>query len=321
MKRICKFCGKEYDWEEGQLNWTKNGPGICNGNIRSDTFCSYKCGKKDRLNKSKQTKLKKYGNENYNNIQKSKETCLKKYGVEYITQTIEFKEKSKETCLKKYGTEYSIQSLNSKEKSKQTKKEKYNNIHYNNVEKAKNTCIKRYGVTNPFKSEKIKAKIKKTNMLRYGVDNPMKNSAIKEKSHIIKKSLNKYTKSKEEDIVFKRLLEFFKCVERQYRSEEYPFACDFYIPELNLYIEYQGYWTHGNYKRKILGPFDCNNLFHCLILKEWKEKALTKSSYKTAIDIWTNIDPLKRKIAKENNLNWIEFFSLKDFEVWLTTLS
>jgi len=37
--------------------------------------------------KDKNTKLKKYGNENYNNPEKSKETCLKKYGVKYSFQS------------------------------------------------------------------------------------------------------------------------------------------------------------------------------------------------------------------------------------------
>ena len=31
-------------------------------------------------------------------------------------------------------------------------------------------------------------------------------------------------------------------------------------------------------------------------------------------------DPLKRKTAKENNLNWIEFFSMKEFENWYNNL-
>ena len=31
--------------------------------------------------------------------------------------------------------------------------------------------------------------------------------------------------------------------------------------------------------------------------------------YDTAIETWTQRDPLKRKTAKENNLNWVEIFS------------
>ncbi len=41
--------------------------------------------------KKKQTKLDKYGDENYNNMSKHKQTCFKKYGVENYAQSNEFK--------------------------------------------------------------------------------------------------------------------------------------------------------------------------------------------------------------------------------------
>jgi len=318
MKKICKFCGKEYNWEKNQLNWTKNGPGIANGNIRSDLFCCYECGKKDRLKKSEQTKLKRYGDKNYNNKTKNIETCLKKYGVKYITQTENFKEKSKETCLRKYGTKHSFQSENNKIKSKATKKLKYNNENYNNQEKIKLTNLDKYGVENIFQCEAIKDKIKQINFNKFGCINPMQNKEIQQKSSKRKKELKTFSKSKEEDLIFTLLSQKFSNVERQYSSEKYPFACDFYIPELDLYIEYQGYWTHGKYKRQILRAFNSTNILHQNILTEWKIRAKTSKIYKSAINVWTNTDPLKRQIAKQNNLNWIEFFDIKEVKIWLS---
>ena len=38
--------------------------------------------------------------------------------------------------------------------------------------------------------------------------------------------------------------------------------------------------------------------------------------YETAINVWTNRDVKKREYAKNNTLNWIEFFSLEEFENW-----
>ena len=38
--------------------------------------------------------------------------------------------------------------------------------------------------------------------------------------------------------------------------------------------------------------------------------------YENAIHVWTISDPLKRKIAKENNLNWLEFFTIDQFMTW-----
>ena len=50
------------------------------------------------LDKQKQTKLERYGNENYTNIEKQKQTCLKKYGVENYMQTAEAQLKINNRC-------------------------------------------------------------------------------------------------------------------------------------------------------------------------------------------------------------------------------
>ena len=139
---------------------------------------------------------------------------------------------------------------------------------------------------------------------------------IQLKIHNTKKLNNSYGKSKDEDRIFELLLKKFSNTKRQYYSKMYPFPADFYIPELDLYIEYQGYWTHGKYKSEILGPYDKNDKHHQSILDIWQKKAINLITYKNAINVWTKTDPLKRKIAKDNNLNWIEFFTMKEFENW-----
>lgn len=78
MKRICEFCKKEYEWKEGQLNWTKDNVGNGRNTIRSDKFCCYKCGISYKNNKRK-------------------ETNLKLYGVENISQSLKIKNKKYET--------------------------------------------------------------------------------------------------------------------------------------------------------------------------------------------------------------------------------
>ena len=40
-----------------------------------------------------------------------------------------------------------------------------------------------------------------------------------------------------------------------------------------------------------------------------------------AIDVWTISDPLKRKTAKKNNLNWIEFFNMEQFMEWYNQIN
>lgn len=46
------------------------------------------------------------------------------------------------------------------------------------------------------------------------------------------------------------------------------------------------------------------------ILNIWKEKSKTSDYYKTAINVWTNTDVIKRNTAKKNNLNYLEIFSI-----------
>ena len=88
----------------------------------------------------------------------------------------------------------------------------------------------------------------------------------------------------------------------QYRSIEYPFACDFYLPDYALYVEIQGHWSHGKHKFNNIDPNDIQ------ILENWRRK--NSPQYNRAIEIWTHRDPLKRETAKNNNLNYLEIFSV-----------
>lgn len=129
-----------------------------------------------------------------------------------------------------------------------------------------------------------------------------------------------YNSSNEEKYILKLLRKKFNLLETQYKSDKYPWRCDYYIPELELYIEYQGYWSHGKIGSKTLGPYDKNNKEHQRILNIWKQKSTKHSTYKRAIDVWTIRDPLKRKTAKENGLNWLEFFTFNEFMNWYNTI-
>ena len=112
-------------------------------------------------------------------------------------------------------------------------------------------------------------------------------------------------------MLIKSLLEsLYVQVYYQYTSELYPFACDFYIPSEDVYIEYQGSWTHGH------RPFDESNEECLEQLELWKERARTSKYYQNAIQVWTKRDPIKRETAKKNNLNWIEFFTVDEFNNW-----
>ena len=282
--------------------------------------------------KIKQTNLEKYGVEYVQQSdfikQKIKTTCIIKYGVDNPAKTKQVKDKMKNTCMERYGVEYSFQSENNKEKSKQT-------------------WIEKYGVDNPLKSDIIKEKAKQTNLEKYGVEYISQNIEIRKKQletvnkkyggnapicdpTIKEKILSKIPESREKEYQTrkkngtfntskpeKELLEYIKLyfpdVEYQYKNKkEYPFRCDFYIPELNLYIEYNGLWTHGKH------PFDENNQEDIDKLNLWKSK--NTKYYQNAINTWTNLDVRKRTIAKNNNLNYKEFWNLNDAKQFINSL-
>ena len=95
----------------------------------------------------------------------------------------------------------------------------------------------------------------------------------------------------------------------QYKSKLYPFNCDFYFPENDLYVEIQGSWTHGKH------PFNEKNKDDIKILNEWIEKCNKSEYYKNAIEVWTKRDVKQRKIARKNNSNYLDIYSIKLSEV------
>ena len=103
----------------------------------------------------------------------------------------------------------------------------------------------------------------------------------------------------------------FPNLETQYKSEVYPFNCDFYVPSLDLYIEYNGSWTHG-------GCFyDENNEENRNTLEKWKQFSEHSRFYETAVSVWTQRDMLKLNTAIENNLNYIAWFNKEQAYEWI----
>ncbi len=104
------------------------------------------CGSKKCLNKirdihSKQSKLERYGDQNYVNKEKAEQTKLERYGDPYYVN----KEKAEQTNLAKYGVKNVSQNKIIINKIEQTKLERYGDPHYANKEKAEQTKLERYG--------------------------------------------------------------------------------------------------------------------------------------------------------------------------------
>lgn len=274
----------------------------------------------DIRNKAQQTNIEKYGvscsmqNENVkakhrasvkthygveNSMQspevqaKCRKTFIAKYGVENPRQNAEINEKIKDTCLKKYGVAYAIMSVETRKK-------------------AIKTFIAKYGVKNPMQDITIRNKSRQTNLTRYGSENPMGSLDIQQKCLDSKRENGTFNTSKPEETLYDVLCNVFgeNDIIRQYSSDLYPFACDFYIKSKDLYIELNASWTHG-------GHF-YNAEQDVAIIENWQSKATTSVYYKNALTVWTIRDAEKREAAKNNNLNYITFWDneLRDAELW-----
>ena len=189
---VCLECGKRLKINEGY-----------------GVYCSKECANKSKYRtlKTKNTKLKRYGDENFVNSEKAKQTCLERYGM-LSTQLESVKNKSKNTKLKRYGDENFV-----------------------NSEKAKQTCLERYGVINGGGTFQSQEKIKQTLKKHYGVEHALQNKQLLEKSkHTCLERFGKdnFNKTKESKIRYldklfvEKLLNERKktCIER-YNTDSY----------------------------------------------------------------------------------------------------
>jgi hypothetical protein len=125
------------------------------------------------------------------------------------------------------------------------------------------------------------------------------------------------TTSSPEEATYAQLCALFSTedVVRQYKSKLYPFHCDFYIKSLDLYIELNLHWAHGEHL------FDKYNKYDLEKLTIWQSKADAGNNYyKRAITTWTIRDPLKFETAKKNNLNYIVLYNDNEIVSYLNSL-
>lgn len=125
---------------------------------------------------------------------------------------------------------------------------------------------------------------------------------VKQKQYETKKQNNSFNTSKIEEQLKDYLISHNINFKTQYKSDLYPFMCDFYFPDKDLYVEIQGCWTHGG------KPYNETDQDCITQLELWKSK--NTKYYDKAIETWTVRDVNKRNIAKQNNLNLIEIFSI-----------
>lgn len=226
---------------------------------------------KERVPKSRQTKLKKYGNENYNNSEQTKVTNLEKYGVDNQFKLKENQDKAEQVMLEKYGVqkffqerslfknisldrygvEHPMRNKEVKLKLRNTKIERYNDPNYNNFEQAMKTNMTKYGRPYGFDMDKGK----KTKYTRYkDVNYNNRPKALKTVYEKYGKNyyehLTRYTSSKISKINLK-FADFINCKHFEFPIGSYSYDLKYG----NTLIEIDPSFTHNALQNKIYGKF------------------------------------------------------------------
>lgn len=271
--------------------------------------------------------------------QKKAQTCLERYGTKTWAESDEGREKlhdiivndklniMKATCQERYGTDFWAQSDEGRQSlheimaSEEMRKKVWDGyvtkygMHYMQTDVGRERA-------RSYIDEDRREKMRTSMLEHLGVPYAPMNPMVVKKSWETKRKNGTFNTSKPELTLHKLLMDMFgdDDIETQYNSDaRYPFHCDFYVKSLDLFIELNAHWSHGRHW------FDENNEDDLASLASWQEKAKQKGSryYHAAIDVWTKRDPLKRKTAEQNHLNYAVFWQqdLSDAREYLSNLS
>lgn len=133
--KVCEVCGAPTTFDKYYNGYRK--------------ACSRKCSSILTAIGSKQTKLTRYGDANYNNKERSQQTKLERYGDAFFTNTA---------------------------KGRETKEKRYGNANYNNLEKARTTCLERYGCERASQAPAVKEKHRRTVLERRDTSSSIRSS-------------------------------------------------------------------------------------------------------------------------------------------------
>jgi hypothetical protein len=251
-----------------------------------------------------------------NIMDKVRNTNMMRYGAPVYTQSDEYKQKVDDiqdkiqsTMRDMYGSSVYTQSEDYKQKVDKI------------VNKMRDTNISRYGVQNYTQSEDYKQmldtiaeKSRDTNISRYGApfyvqsdEYKQKVDSIKSKRNATKRKNGTFNTSSTEERI--KVLGIF---EPQYNKDSrYPYLCDFYDKDRDLFIEVNASWVHGCHWYDI--EKDAN------LISSWQAKSTDSKYYSHAVKVFTQSDVKKRNTARANNLNYVILWDSDgmDADLWL----
>lgn len=208
-KRTCLFCKCEFDVrkketrqlcsEECRKTWAALPENIESRISASKEAVKEKFGVDNVFQlesikeKSKETKLEKYGDENYCNREQQNKTLYEKYGVNYFN---ELNSKLTHKFEEKYGVSHPLKLKEFRDKLKETTIEKYGVENISQDESAKNkknkTIKERFGVDNISQNEEIKQRKKDTSLKNFGVEHHLKDGEMFLKHQKSMYNVNRY---------------------------------------------------------------------------------------------------------------------------------
>lgn len=220
-------------------------------------------------------------------VKKRAKTNLKRYGVKNVMSLPETLDKIKTTIQMRYGVDYAMQSSELSEKQQ-------------------NVVAYKYGVKSFLQTNACREQFARRCMEKYGVPHHMQNKDIMLKSIQTKRqngTLNTSTVEKH--------VKGFDDFESQYNKDtRYPYLCDFYDKERDLFIEVNASWTHGYHW------YDAEK--DVAVCAKWKAKSKDSMYYANALEVFTKRDVEKRETARVNNLNYVTLWDSDgmDADLW-----
>ncbi len=309
-----KFKQKLYHYIEDDINLSLGKCVVCGNRCRFVSFkegyklhCTRKCIQQDNIVKNKV--LNTWMNKSDDDIKQ-----FSKHQSESMLNVMKNRSDEEKKSIRKKGADtFKMKNKNDKDVIKLKKQNTWkSHTEKEKIEYSRKVSINSSNMWKGFSQEKKEKVCKNISIatlnstahknIWYNLSDEQKKLKI-EKDIQTKRKNNTFNTSKIEDDVADWLknnqIDFY----RQYNLDNrYPFLCDFYLPKYDLFIEIQGNWTHGKH------PFNPDNIKDKELLEFMKSKK--SKYYERSVYVWSIRDVKKRTIAKENNINYLEIFSI-----------
>lgn len=340
---LCRNCGKPTKFLSLLAGYRDCCSRACTNILKYGVDNPWKS--KEIRTKIAKTKLDKYGDSTFTNREKAKETCRKNFGVDYSFQAEEVKDKIKKTTLNRHGVENIFQLDSVKEKVEKTNLEKYGakrpwmseniqeksrQVRKNNIIDycTENNCI----LINNLDLDYPSKILDDINFLNYGRQYFIKNSDIKLAKELDKKYREeaKVYNSKYEAEIHEWLSSIYsdEILINKYGiiKDDTKKQLDFYIPNKQLAIEFNGDFIHSaNYGKS--ADYHLNKTILCseqgirlihIFEHEWNSKQdIIKSIISSALGIYeTRVYARKcelRDVSSKEAREFLEINHLQGF--------